>query len=175
MTDEEVKMPTLTRYEILNLNDVFKHFKEAQKHRATRATDANDSSSRSHCLFVIDIVQQERTEKNPAQPDISFLKDVGAAQKAHKPPPQPKKPRDGAASPNGSSPKAASPTSHIDPSLANFIYLKDQPPIMYSKVCRVRTQTRAEKRYPDVQCKQLLPFPMHHARHTDRAGGSRRI
>eukprot|EP01061_Rhynchopus_euleeides_P002480 TRINITY_DN11904_c0_g2_i1.p1 TRINITY_DN11904_c0_g2~~TRINITY_DN11904_c0_g2_i1.p1 ORF type:complete len:690 (+),score=260.59 TRINITY_DN11904_c0_g2_i1:86-2155(+) len=130
MTDEDVKMPTLTRYEILNLNDVYKHFKEASKHRTTRATEANSASSRSHCLFVIDIIQQERTDKNPAQPDISFLKDLSGAMKQGRAPGG----RGDAKSPTtGSSPKGASP-NHMDPSMANIIYRKDEPPILVSKI-----------------------------------------
>eukprot|EP00755_Sulcionema_specki_P007319 Sspe_Gene.5542::Locus_1829_Transcript_1_1_Confidence_1.000_Length_2317::g.5542::m.5542 len=72
MTDDQVKMD-LTRMEILTLSGVYKHFKEAQRHRTTRSTEANDESSRSHCLFFIDILQQERTDKNPTPPSLSTL------------------------------------------------------------------------------------------------------
>ncbi|KAJ9448091.1 Kinesin-like protein FLA10 [Diplonema papillatum] len=131
MTDDEVKMPTLTRFEILNLNDVYRHFKEASKHRAVRSTEANDASSRSHCLFMIDIIQQERTEKNPAPPDISFLKD----------PTTEKQPRNkmGLTSKMRDTARSGSPSAHgVSPAhldmTANLIYRKDEPPIMHSKI-----------------------------------------
>eukprot|EP01063_Lacrimia_lanifica_P024091 TRINITY_DN3205_c0_g1_i1.p1 TRINITY_DN3205_c0_g1~~TRINITY_DN3205_c0_g1_i1.p1 ORF type:complete len:691 (+),score=258.76 TRINITY_DN3205_c0_g1_i1:108-2180(+) len=131
MTDEDVKMPTLTRFEIFSLSDVYKHFNDASKQRETRETDANSTSSRSHCLFMIDIVQQERTDKNPSQPDIVFLKDITLARKKGAPPKRAASPQGTGSSPDGR--KGATPT-HFDPSLQNIIYPRDQPPIMYSKI-----------------------------------------
>eukprot|EP00759_Apiculatamorpha_spiralis_P000525 PhF_6_TR1017/c0_g1_i1/m.2039 len=65
MDDESVYMPSLTTMEIVTLQSVYQIFKMANARRQTRATEANEGSSRSHCLFVIDLLQQEKVDSLP--------------------------------------------------------------------------------------------------------------
>eukprot|EP01060_Flectonema_neradi_P028297 TRINITY_DN3803_c1_g1_i3.p1 TRINITY_DN3803_c1_g1~~TRINITY_DN3803_c1_g1_i3.p1 ORF type:complete len:608 (+),score=134.95 TRINITY_DN3803_c1_g1_i3:368-2191(+) len=125
VTDEDVTIPDLRRYEILNLNDVYKHFQTASSQRTSRSTKGNLASSRSHCLFFIDILQQEMTDKNPSQPSISFLSEGVPKQKK---PPKRK-------GPSAASPKAQSPND-ID-AMANVYYKEGEPPIYCSKITLV--------------------------------------
>ena len=125
MTDEEVSLPTLTRYEILNLNDVYKHFQTASSQRTSRSTKGNLASSRSHCLFFIDIVQQEMTDKNPSQPDISFLQHGIPKQK------NAQRRKAGAASPKGA------PSPNDGDAMANVYYKEGEPPIYCSRITLV--------------------------------------
>eukprot|EP00760_Papus_ankaliazontas_P001064 PhM_4_TR10372/c0_g1_i1/m.83957 len=62
MDDDGVYMPNLAQEEVVSLRSVYQIFKMANARRQTRATEANEGSSRSHCLFVIDILQQEKAE-----------------------------------------------------------------------------------------------------------------
>eukprot|EP01061_Rhynchopus_euleeides_P018653 TRINITY_DN3083_c0_g1_i1.p1 TRINITY_DN3083_c0_g1~~TRINITY_DN3083_c0_g1_i1.p1 ORF type:complete len:507 (+),score=207.17 TRINITY_DN3083_c0_g1_i1:497-2017(+) len=98
------------------MSDVYKHFNVASSQRETRATEANPTSSRSHCLFTIDIVQQERTEKNPAQPGIEFLSDITPVTK------HPHKHTGRGHSPNGRQ------------SDVHLIQRKGEPPILHSTI-----------------------------------------
>eukprot|EP01065_Artemidia_motanka_P006622 TRINITY_DN13247_c0_g1_i1.p1 TRINITY_DN13247_c0_g1~~TRINITY_DN13247_c0_g1_i1.p1 ORF type:complete len:714 (+),score=235.16 TRINITY_DN13247_c0_g1_i1:82-2223(+) len=134
MTDENVVMPTLTRVQIIEVRDVYRQFKTASARRATRATEANDSSSRSHALFMIDIIQQEITDRNPSPPDWKFLNESPAKQ----PQMTQKKPR--AMSPGG---RAASPAdarqskweSRMRPGATVVIPKnREEPPLFFSRV-----------------------------------------
>ena len=65
MTAEDVILPSLIVKEVTTLQAVFNEIQLATARRQSRATDSNASSSRSHCLFMIDIMQQAATAPEP--------------------------------------------------------------------------------------------------------------
>jgi hypothetical protein len=65
MTDEIVYMPSLIVKEVTTMNSVFNEIQLAVKRRQSRQTDSNAASSRSHCLFTIDLMQRKATADPP--------------------------------------------------------------------------------------------------------------
>jgi hypothetical protein len=65
--DEAV--PGLKMIEVKSLVDCFNVFQIGQANRSVAATQSNDVSSRSHAVFMIDILQQEKTPTNPEPPN----------------------------------------------------------------------------------------------------------
>ena len=74
MTADDVFLPSLIVKEVTSLQAVFNEIQLAISRRQSRATESNAASSRSHCLFMIDILQQ-RTTAPP--PDLSILQQMG--------------------------------------------------------------------------------------------------
>lgn len=66
MIGEDVMLPSLIIKEMTSLQAVFSEIQLAISRRSTRATDSNSSSSRSHCLFSIDILQQAASASAPS-------------------------------------------------------------------------------------------------------------
>lgn len=65
MTADDVLLPSLIVKEVTSLQAVFNEIQLATARRQSRATDSNAASSRSHCLFMIDIMQQATTAPAP--------------------------------------------------------------------------------------------------------------
>eukprot|EP00667_Euglena_gracilis_P004824 EG_transcript_4853 len=61
--------PGLKLMEVKDLTDCFNVFQIGQANRSVAATKMNDVSSRSHAVFMIDILQQEKTAANPDPPN----------------------------------------------------------------------------------------------------------
>lgn len=66
MTGEDVHLPSLIIKEMTTLQAVFSEIQLAIARRMSRATDSNSQSSRSHCLFSIDILQQANSAPAPS-------------------------------------------------------------------------------------------------------------
>ncbi|AYU83011.1 kinesin, putative, partial [Leishmania donovani] len=66
MTGEDVYLPSLIIKEMTTLQAVFSEIQLAIARRMSRATDSNSQSSRSHCLFSIDILQQANSAPAPS-------------------------------------------------------------------------------------------------------------
>eukprot|EP00796_Vickermania_ingenoplastis_P005280 gene5280-3785_t len=66
MVGEDVILPNLITKEMTTLQAVFTEIQLAIARRASRATEANAASSRSHCLFFIDVLQQASTAPAPS-------------------------------------------------------------------------------------------------------------
>ncbi|KPA86144.1 putative 60S ribosomal protein L12 [Leptomonas pyrrhocoris] len=81
MIGEDVILPSLIIKEMRSLQAVFNEIQLAISRRSTRATDSNSSSSRSHCLFSIDILQQAASA---AAPSLSILDQSNKANSAQK-------------------------------------------------------------------------------------------
>lgn len=62
-------VPNLKLTEVCTLQDCFNVFQVGQANRSVAQTQMNDVSSRSHAVFMIDILQQEKTANNPNPPD----------------------------------------------------------------------------------------------------------
>eukprot|EP00756_Hemistasia_phaeocysticola_P010926 Hpha_TRINITY_DN15065_c5_g10::TRINITY_DN15065_c5_g10_i1::g.125143::m.125143/K10394/KIF3A; kinesin family member 3A len=73
---DDVQMPDLRQEIVCDLHSVYKFFKIADAHRSVTATKMNDASSRSHAVFIIDLIQQART---PATPDPPSAETISAA------------------------------------------------------------------------------------------------
>eukprot|EP01063_Lacrimia_lanifica_P033723 TRINITY_DN608_c0_g3_i1.p1 TRINITY_DN608_c0_g3~~TRINITY_DN608_c0_g3_i1.p1 ORF type:complete len:1093 (+),score=489.05 TRINITY_DN608_c0_g3_i1:51-3281(+) len=73
-TKDDVILPELTIVSVESLKDVYKFFKIADKQRVAKKTAMNDVSSRSHALFMVDLFQQARSDKNPEPPQWDKLK-----------------------------------------------------------------------------------------------------
>ena len=71
MTDELVYMPQVTVKEATSLQAVFSEIQLAISRRQSRSTEANQTSSRSHCLFMIEILQ--RSVASPAPTIEQYL------------------------------------------------------------------------------------------------------
>jgi len=65
---DECAMPDLRVEEVREIGDVYEFYKAADACRSTTATHMNDVSSRSHAVFMIDVVTQVRTPANPDPP-----------------------------------------------------------------------------------------------------------
>lgn len=65
MINDDVLLPSLTVKEMTSLQGVFEEIQLAINRRRSRATEANSTSSRSHCLFMIDIMQQAASAPPP--------------------------------------------------------------------------------------------------------------
>ena len=65
--DEAV--PNIAMTEVSTLQDCFDVFQIGNANRSVAQTAMNDVSSRSHAVFMIDILQQEKTAQNPEPPD----------------------------------------------------------------------------------------------------------
>eukprot|EP00744_Colponema_vietnamica_P008783 GILI01012523.1.p1 GENE.GILI01012523.1~~GILI01012523.1.p1 ORF type:complete len:613 (+),score=137.36 GILI01012523.1:236-2074(+) len=76
MTADDVMLPSLIVKEVTSLQAVFNEIQLATSRRQSRATDSNAASSRSHCLFMIDIMQQPTTA--PA-PNLALLQQNAAS------------------------------------------------------------------------------------------------
>lgn len=61
--DDDVTIPNLNTVEVESLGDVYKYYKIANAERSVTATGMNDVSSRSHAVFMVDLIQAER--ENP--------------------------------------------------------------------------------------------------------------
>lgn len=66
MIGDEVILPSLIIREMTTLQAVFNEIQLAIARRTTRATESNAASSRSHCLFSIDIMQQATSAPAPS-------------------------------------------------------------------------------------------------------------
>lgn len=66
MLGEDVILPNVTAKEMVSLQAVFTEIQLAISRRASRATDSNAVSSRSHCLFFIDVLQQKASAPKPS-------------------------------------------------------------------------------------------------------------
>ncbi|KAK7196767.1 kinesin [Novymonas esmeraldas] len=66
MIGEDVLLPSLIIKEMTTLQAVFNEIQLAISRRKSRATDSNSQSSRSHCLFSIDILQQASSASAPS-------------------------------------------------------------------------------------------------------------
>ncbi|KAG5492622.1 hypothetical protein JKF63_01201 [Porcisia hertigi] len=66
MIGEDVLLPSLIIKEMTTLQAVFSEIQLAIARRKSRATDSNSQSSRSHCLFSIDILQQACSAAAPS-------------------------------------------------------------------------------------------------------------
>jgi len=65
MVGDDVHLPNLVMKEVTSLQAVFAEIQAAIGRRQSRATEMNSASSRSHCLFMIDILQQKATPGVP--------------------------------------------------------------------------------------------------------------
>lgn len=66
MIGDDVILPNLITKELTTLQAVFTEIQLAIARRASRATESNAASSRSHCLFFIDILQRANTAPKPS-------------------------------------------------------------------------------------------------------------
>ncbi|RNF13774.1 putative kinesin [Trypanosoma conorhini] len=66
MIGDEVLLPSLITKEVTSLQAVFNEIQLAISRRKSRSTESNSTSSRSHCLFIIDILQQAATAPAPS-------------------------------------------------------------------------------------------------------------
>ncbi|RNE98419.1 putative kinesin [Trypanosoma rangeli] len=66
MIGDEVLLPSLITKEVTSLQAVFNEIQLAISRRKSRSTDSNSTSSRSHCLFLIDILQRAATASAPS-------------------------------------------------------------------------------------------------------------
>eukprot|EP01065_Artemidia_motanka_P049677 TRINITY_DN82_c0_g1_i2.p1 TRINITY_DN82_c0_g1~~TRINITY_DN82_c0_g1_i2.p1 ORF type:complete len:1082 (+),score=429.76 TRINITY_DN82_c0_g1_i2:61-3246(+) len=73
---EDATMEGLTLEEVFNLRDVYSFFKIANACRSVASTAMNDASSRSHAVFMIDLVQQAKTPANPTPEDAEAVRGV---------------------------------------------------------------------------------------------------
>mmetsp|Transcript_59005 Transcript_59005/g.105236 ORF Transcript_59005/g.105236 Transcript_59005/m.105236 type:complete len:733 (-) Transcript_59005:187-2385(-) len=62
-------VPNIAMTEVCTLQDCFDVFQIGNANRSVAQTAMNDVSSRSHAVFMIDILQQEKTAENPEPPD----------------------------------------------------------------------------------------------------------
>ena len=74
MIGDDVHLPSLIVKEVTSLQAVFGEIQLAVGRRSSRATEANASSSRSHCLFMIDILQ---CPVSAPYPSLSILEQSG--------------------------------------------------------------------------------------------------
>ncbi|AIO01818.1 kinesin, putative [Leishmania panamensis] len=109
MTGEDVHLPSLIIKEMMTLQTVFSEIQLAISRRMSRATDSNSQSSRSHCLFSIDILQQA---DSAAAPSLNILDQSRKGNDTKKTLGSDKK---GA---SAASRKAGSPTSAAEPQMA---------------------------------------------------------
>ncbi|KAG8347681.1 Kinesin motor domain [Trypanosoma vivax] len=65
MIGDDVLLPQLIIKELTTLQNVFSEIQLAISRRLIRPTEANAQSSRSHCLFLIDVLQQADTAPPP--------------------------------------------------------------------------------------------------------------
>lgn len=68
---ETVLMPGLILTEVSSMMSVFNELQMAIGRRQSRATDSNATSSRSHCIFQIDILQQ--SHRSPLPPTLDAI------------------------------------------------------------------------------------------------------
>ncbi|RNF17641.1 putative kinesin [Trypanosoma cruzi] len=66
MIGDEVLLPSLITKEVTSLQAVFNEIQLAISRRKSRSTESNSTSSRSHCLFLIDILQRAATAPPPS-------------------------------------------------------------------------------------------------------------
>ena len=74
MVGDDVILPNLIVKEVTSLQAVFHEIQLAISRRQSRATESNASSSRSHCLFLIDILQQAATAPAPTLAVLETVK-----------------------------------------------------------------------------------------------------
>src|SRR3989338_5880309 len=67
---DTVLMPNIITKEVTSMMSVFGEIQLAIDRRQSRATEANAASSRSHCIFQIDILQQSKKANSPPNLDI---------------------------------------------------------------------------------------------------------
>lgn len=66
MIGDDVHLPSLIVKEVTSLQAVFAEIQLAISRRQSRSTEMNATSSRSHCLFMIDILQSPATAPKPS-------------------------------------------------------------------------------------------------------------
>ena len=89
MVDEHVLLPGLIVKEVMTLNSVFNELQLAITRRQSRATGANKESSRSHCLFTVDVLQRDASAEAPTIETLHKLTDkIGKRGSSPTPPPQ---------------------------------------------------------------------------------------
>eukprot|EP00755_Sulcionema_specki_P014463 Sspe_Gene.56736::Locus_31193_Transcript_1_1_Confidence_1.000_Length_924::g.56736::m.56736 len=64
----------LSTQPVESLEEVLKIYETAQKYRSVAATAMNAQSSRSHALFMVDVVQQAKTKASPEPPTLDVVK-----------------------------------------------------------------------------------------------------
>jgi hypothetical protein len=74
MVGDDVILPNLIVKEVTSLQAVFHEIQLAISRRQSRATESNASSSRSHCLFLIDILQQSSAAPPPTLAALDSVK-----------------------------------------------------------------------------------------------------
>eukprot|EP01006_Ploeotia_vitrea_P055758 TRINITY_DN68030_c8_g1_i1.p1 TRINITY_DN68030_c8_g1~~TRINITY_DN68030_c8_g1_i1.p1 ORF type:complete len:742 (-),score=55.94 TRINITY_DN68030_c8_g1_i1:2141-4366(-) len=62
-------VPNVTLREVNSLQQCFKVYQIGTAHRSVASTNMNRDSSRSHAVFQIEVVQQEKTAANPLPPN----------------------------------------------------------------------------------------------------------
>lgn len=72
MIGDDVLLPNLIIREMTTLQAVFNEIQLAISRRKSRDTDANSGSSRSHCLFTVDVLQQATTAPAPSIDILMF-------------------------------------------------------------------------------------------------------
>lgn len=82
MIGEDVLLPSLIIKEMTTLQAVFNEIQLAIARRKSRATDSNSQSSRSHCLFSIDVLQQANTAAAPSLDILDQTKKGNESKKA---------------------------------------------------------------------------------------------
>ncbi|CCW62061.1 unnamed protein product [Phytomonas sp. EM1] len=90
MINENVLLPNLTVKEMTSLQALFNEIQLAISRRQTRVTESNSASSRSHCIFSIDIIQQASSAPPPSLDQLDRLSslnpdDVAAQRKGNAP------------------------------------------------------------------------------------------
>lgn len=66
MVGDDVYLPSLIIKEVTSLSAVFSEIQLAISRRQSRSTEMNAASSRSHCLFMIDLLQAAATAPKPS-------------------------------------------------------------------------------------------------------------
>ncbi|EPY28470.1 kinesin [Strigomonas culicis] len=77
MIGDDVLLPGLLVKEMTTIQDVFNEIQLAIARRSTRYTESNATSSRSHCLFLIDILQQAATAPAPSLNLLDLTRTAG--------------------------------------------------------------------------------------------------
>jgi hypothetical protein len=124
MVGDDVYLPSLIIKEVTTLSAVFSEIQLAISRRQSRSTEMNAASSRSHCLFMIDILQAAAaapkpslslldTQKNSGNGDDKVSRTRGMSMAETKKDPKNARARGQTMGPNPSSstPPTASPTT----------------------------------------------------------------
>jgi hypothetical protein len=90
MVEDLVLLPNLIVKEVSSLQSVFNELQLAIHRRQSRATTANASSSRSHCLFTVDVLQRDASAERPTIEVLqSIYANIGKSRSAQSQSPTP--------------------------------------------------------------------------------------